>query len=74
MDQYGFMYDVSQSDALLLICTKECKSRAPAYLGNIKIANREENNSWADNESGEERSGSSDSHGDCKGELHVVGS
>lgn len=49
-DRYGFMYDVSQYDVLLLIRAKECGNSAPACLTGVKIADREENNSWPDDE------------------------
>lgn len=49
-DRYGFMYDVSQYDVLLLIRAKECGSTAPACLTGVKIADREEDNSWPDDD------------------------
>ena len=49
-DRYGFMYDVSQYDVLLLIRAKECRNTAPACLTGVKIADREEDNSWPDDE------------------------
>ncbi|KAG6829677.1 hypothetical protein H0H87_010517 [Tephrocybe sp. NHM501043] len=49
-DRYGFMYDVSQYDVLLLIRAKECGNTAPACLTGVKIADREEDNSWPDEE------------------------
>ncbi|TFK21482.1 TBC-domain-containing protein [Coprinopsis marcescibilis] len=49
-DRFGFMYDVSQYDVLLLLRAKECKSTAPACLTGVKIADREENNTWPDDE------------------------
>ena len=49
-DQYGFMYDVSQYDVLLLIRAKECGNTAPACLTGVKIADREEDNSWPDDD------------------------
>ena len=51
-DRYGFMYDVSQYDVLLLIRAKECRNTAPACLTGVKIADREEDNSWPDDEDG----------------------
>jgi small G protein signaling modulator 3 len=45
-DRYGFMYDVSQYDVLLLIRAEECGNTAPACLTGVKIADRQENNSW----------------------------
>jgi len=47
-DRYGFMYDVSQYDVLLLMRAKECGNTAPACLTGVKIADREEDNSWPD--------------------------
>ena len=49
-DRYGFMYDVSQYDVLLLIRAKECGNTAPACLTGVKIADREEDNSWPDDD------------------------
>ncbi|KAG8212895.1 rab-GTPase-TBC domain-containing protein [Butyriboletus roseoflavus] len=49
-DRYGFIYDVSQYDVLLLVRAKECGSTAPACLTGVKIADRKENNSWSDEE------------------------
>ncbi|KIY43819.1 TBC-domain-containing protein [Fistulina hepatica ATCC 64428] len=51
-DRYGFIYDVSQYDVLLLIRARECGNTAPACLTGVKIADREETNSWLDNEVG----------------------
>ncbi|KAF8896638.1 rab-GTPase-TBC domain-containing protein [Infundibulicybe gibba] len=47
-DRYGFMYDISQYDVLLLMRAKECGNTAPACLTGVKIADREEDNSWPD--------------------------
>ncbi|KAF9007375.1 rab-GTPase-TBC domain-containing protein [Cyathus striatus] len=41
-DRYGFMYDVSQA--------KECGNTAPACLTGVKIADREEDNSWPEDD------------------------
>ena len=49
-DRYGFMYDVSQYDVLLLIRAEECGNTAPACLTGVKIADREEDNSWPDDD------------------------
>jgi small G protein signaling modulator 3 len=56
-DRYGFMYDVSQYDLMLLLRAKECENTAPACLTGLKIADRREDNSWpeegeADHDSG----------------------
>ncbi|KAF8149027.1 rab-GTPase-TBC domain-containing protein [Crassisporium funariophilum] len=53
-DRYGFMYDVSQYDVLLLIRAKECGNTAPACLTGVKIADREEDNSWPDDDDDDE--------------------
>ncbi|KAF9048890.1 rab-GTPase-TBC domain-containing protein [Panaeolus papilionaceus] len=53
-DRYGFMYDVSQYDVLLLLRAKECLNTAPACLTGVKIADREEDNSWPDDEDEDE--------------------
>ena len=45
-DRYGFVYDVSQYDLLLLLRACECKNTAPACLTGVKIADRQEDNSW----------------------------
>lgn len=45
-DRYGFIYDVSKYDILLLLRAKECHNTAPACLTGIKIADRKEDNSW----------------------------
>jgi small G protein signaling modulator 3 len=49
-DRYGFMYDVSQYDVLLLIRATECGNSAPACLTGVKISDREENNSWPEDD------------------------
>lgn len=45
-DRFGFMYDVSQYDLLLLLRAKDCDNSAPACLAGVKIADRTENNNW----------------------------
>lgn len=45
-DRFGFMYDVSQYDLLLLLRAKDCENSAPACLSGVKIADRTENNHW----------------------------
>jgi hypothetical protein len=45
-DRFGFMYDVSQYDLLLLLRAKDCENSAPACLTGVKIADRTENNNW----------------------------
>lgn len=49
-DRFGFMYDVSQYDVLLLVRAKECGNAAPACLTGVKIADRTEDNDWSDDE------------------------
>ncbi|GLB44764.1 putative TBC-domain-containing protein [Lyophyllum shimeji] len=61
-DRYGFMYDVSQYDVLLLIRAKECGNTAPACLTGVKIADRAEDNSWPP-EDGEEEEEDDDGKG-----------
>lgn len=56
-DAYGFMYDISQYDVLLLIRAKECGNTAPACLTGVKIADREEDNSWPDEDDEDEGGG-----------------
>ncbi|KAH9481920.1 TBC domain-containing protein C4G8.04 [Psilocybe cubensis] len=63
-DQYGFMYDVSQYDLLLLIRARECGNTAPACLTGVKIADREEDNSWPDDEE--------DDQGEAKDTIDIV--
>ncbi|PPQ73760.1 hypothetical protein CVT26_011878 [Gymnopilus dilepis] len=60
-DRYGFMYDVSQYDVLLLVRAKECRCSAPACLTGVKIADREEDNSWPDDDEDEEEGQEGDS-------------
>ncbi|KAI3605658.1 gtpase activating rab protein [Moniliophthora roreri] len=47
-DRYGFMYDVSKYDLLLLMRARECRCTAPACLTGVKIADRVEDNMWPD--------------------------
>ncbi|KAJ6492537.1 GTPase activating rab protein [Mycena vitilis] len=49
-DRYGFVYDVAQYDVLLLIRARECGNAAPACLTGVKIADREEDEGWPDEE------------------------
>ncbi|KAF8629644.1 hypothetical protein AX15_003375 [Amanita polypyramis BW_CC] len=53
-DRYGFVYDVSQYDVLLLLRARDCKNTAPACLTGVKIADRQEDNSWPGDISGEQ--------------------
>ncbi|KAJ2918478.1 hypothetical protein MD484_g1974, partial [Candolleomyces efflorescens] len=55
-DRYGFMYDVSQYDVLLLLRAKDCGNTAPACLTGVKIADREENNTWPDEDDSSDES------------------
>lgn len=54
-DRYGFIYDVSQYDVLLLIRAKECGNTAPACLTGVKIADRKESNSWSDDDDDDQK-------------------
>ncbi|TFK50175.1 TBC-domain-containing protein [Heliocybe sulcata] len=49
-DRYGFMYDVSQYDLLLLLRARECNNTAPACLTGVKIADRHEDTEWSDDD------------------------
>jgi len=73
-DRYGFMYDVSQYDVLLLIRAKECGNTAPACLTGVKIADREEDNSWPDDDDADEEDGAGGGGiaGAGKGSIEIV--
>ncbi|KAK7678582.1 hypothetical protein QCA50_018454 [Cerrena zonata] len=49
-DRFGFIYEVSQYDFLLLLRAMQCGNTAPACLTGIKIADRKEDNVWPDDE------------------------
>lgn len=49
-DRFGFMYDVSQYDLLLLLRARDCENSAPACLTGVKIADRTENNHWPEDD------------------------
>lgn len=49
-DRFGFIYDVSRYDVLLLLRAKACKNTAPACLTGIKVADRREDNSWPEDD------------------------
>ena len=51
-DRFGFMYDVSLYDLLLLLRAKDCENSAPACLTGVKIADRTENNHWPEEDGG----------------------
>lgn len=51
-DRFGFIYDVSRYDLLLLLRAKECGNTAPACLTGIKIADRKEDNTWPEDADG----------------------
>ncbi|KAF5385547.1 hypothetical protein D9757_006763 [Collybiopsis confluens] len=53
-DRYGFVYDVSTYDVLLLLRARFCGCTAPACLTGVKIADRVEDNTWPDEEDEEE--------------------
>ena len=52
-DRYGFKYDVAQYDVLLLVRATETGCAAPACLTGVKIADREEDNTWPDDDEDE---------------------
>lgn len=56
-DRFGFIYEVSQYDFLLLLRAKQCANTAPACLTGIKIADRKEDNVWPDDDDEEENTG-----------------
>ncbi|KAF5359891.1 hypothetical protein D9756_002944 [Leucocoprinus leucothites] len=81
-DRYGFMYDVALYDVLLLIRARECGNSAPACLTGVKIADREEDNSWPEDDEASMSGGSGRTRGRdsieivkgkclCDGELDV---
>jgi hypothetical protein len=49
VDRFGFMYDVTLYDMLLLVRARTCRCAAPACLTGIKIADRTEDE-WSDEE------------------------
>lgn len=49
-DRYGFIYDITQYDALLLQRAIECENSSPACLTGIKIADRKDEEEWNDEE------------------------
>ncbi|KXN83791.1 TBC domain-containing protein C4G8.04 [Leucoagaricus sp. SymC.cos] len=66
-DRYGFMYDVALYDVLLLMRARECGNSAPACLTGVKIADREEDNSWPEDDEGASMSGGSGTGGGGSG-------
>lgn len=50
-DRFGFIYEVSLYDLLLLLRAKHCENTAPACLTGIKVADRREDNAWSDDDS-----------------------
>lgn len=76
-DRYGFIYDVSQYDVLLLVRAEECGSTAPACLTGVRIADRKESNSWSDEEADVAKSTVHVTRGPCdcdgRGSLPSVG-
>ncbi|KAE9401502.1 TBC-domain-containing protein [Gymnopus androsaceus JB14] len=70
-DRYGFMYDVSQYDVLLLLRARHCQCTAPACLTGVKIADREEDNEWpGDSDSDDDEDASELGAG--KGKIEIV--
>lgn len=49
-DRYGFIYDVSKYDSLLLGRAIDCQNAAPACLTGVRIADRDEEAGWSDDE------------------------
>lgn len=47
-DRFGFIYEVSLYDLLLLLRAQHCENTAPACLTGIKVADRQEDNDWPD--------------------------
>ncbi|KAI0342697.1 TBC-domain-containing protein [Trametopsis cervina] len=47
-DRFGFIYEVSLYDFLLLLRAKHCGNTAPACLTGIKVADRREDDDWSD--------------------------
>ena len=72
-DRYGFVYDVSQYDVLLLLRAYDCKNTAPACLTGVKIADRQEDNSWP-GDAGRERDDEDDdeSVGGASGDVRSL--
>ena len=64
-DRYGFIYDVTQYDVLLLQRAVECGSTAPACLTGVKIADRREEDDWSEDGDGRSRSPIKVVRGDC---------
>ncbi|EKM57867.1 uncharacterized protein PHACADRAFT_116285 [Phanerochaete carnosa HHB-10118-sp] len=55
-DRFGFIYDVSLYDFLLLLRAKAVENVAPACLTGIKIADRREDNVWPEEDEEEDSS------------------
>ena len=49
-DRFGFIYEASLYDLLLLLRAKYCENTAPACLTGVKVADRKEDNSWSSDE------------------------
>jgi small G protein signaling modulator 3 len=47
-DRFGFIYEVSLYDLLLLLRAQHCENTAPACLTGIKVADRREDDNWPD--------------------------
>ncbi|KAG2064166.1 hypothetical protein BDR04DRAFT_1162866 [Suillus decipiens] len=55
-DRYGFIYDISQyDDVLLLVRAKECSKTATACLTSVKIADRKTSNFWSDDDDNDQK-------------------
>ncbi|KAG7090133.1 hypothetical protein E1B28_011741 [Marasmius oreades] len=73
-DRFGFMYDVSKYDLLLLMRARECQCTAPACLTGVKIADRVEDNMWPGEEDDEDEYESAGvlSRKKAKDEIEIV--
>ncbi|KAI0091279.1 rab-GTPase-TBC domain-containing protein [Irpex rosettiformis] len=49
-DRFGFIYEASLYDLLLLLRAKHCENPAPACLTGVKVADRSESNNWSEDE------------------------
>ncbi|KAL4250907.1 hypothetical protein ABKN59_005233 [Abortiporus biennis] len=71
-DRFGFIYEVSQYDLLLLLRARRCGNTAPACLTGIKIADRKEDDVWPDEDTDMSNNSIEIVRGecDCEGEDH----
>ena len=76
-DRYGFLYDISQYDGLLLRRAEECGNSAPACLTGVKIADRREEDEWSDDVETRHATidvikGQCDCHGDASSSMSEI--